>query len=75
MWILTVVSLFGNLLNCMRVRLCFMLWIACNIGWLVIDIKAGTYSRAVLDIVQTGFAIFGFIRWGKCEKGSMETEN
>lgn len=75
MWFLTLVSLFGNLLNCLKVRTCFMLWIVCNIGWMVIDIQSGTYSRAVLDIVQMGFSIFGYVRWGKREEISVEDED
>lgn len=64
-WFLTITSLLGNYLNCIKVRSCFVLWVACNIGWLIIDIRACTYSRAVLDVVQTGFSIFGYIKWGE----------
>lgn len=63
--ILTAVSLFGNYLNCRKVRCCFVIWIACNMGWMIIDITSGSYSRAVLDIVQTFFAIYGYKEWAR----------
>ena len=61
---LTAVSLFGNYLNCRKKRICFLLWICCNIGWAAIDITTGSYSRAILDVVQIGFSVYGFREWG-----------
>ena len=61
---LTAVSLFGNFLNCRRKRVCFLLWIFCNIGWAIIDIAAASYSRAILDIVQIAFSLYGYREWG-----------
>ena len=66
-WILTAVSLTGNMLNCMRIRMCFVIWIACNVGWAMVDITGKTYSRAILDVVQICFSVFGYIEWGKNE--------
>lgn len=63
--ILTAISLFGNYLNCKKYKVCFLLWIGCNIGWATIDIMAGAYSRALLDIVQIGFSIYGYKKWSK----------
>ena len=51
-----------------------MIWILVNTGWLVIDISNEVYSRAVLDIVQTGFAFYGFIKWGN-DKKTVEGKN
>lgn len=65
MWTLSIISLIGNLLNSLKIRFCFLLWIICNIGWFVIDVSAGVYSRAMLDIIQIGFSIFGFYKWGE----------
>lgn len=64
-WILTAISLFGNFLNCRRKRICFLLWIGCNVGWLMIDITNAVYSRAILDAVQIAFAVYGFKEWKK----------
>lgn len=64
-WIFTAISLIGNFLNCRKIRFGFLVWVVCNTCWLVYDIVSHIYSRAVLDIVQTGFAIYGYIEWGK----------
>lgn len=73
MWFLTAISLFGNFLNCNRKRECFILWICCNIGWMIIDIIHGTHSRAVLDVVQTAFAFYGYRTWSTAEKPKKES--
>ena len=62
-WVLAIVSLFGNFLNSTKRVSGFYVWIACNIGWLVFDIVSGIYARAILDIVQTAFCVFGIIYW------------
>lgn len=64
-WILTVISLVGNYLNCRKIRICFIIWILCNIGWMIYDLHGRIYSRALLDLVQTAFSIYGYISWGK----------
>lgn len=61
--ILTIVSLIGNYLNCRRIKTCFILWIACNIGWICVDFNAQTYSRMILDAVQIGFSFYGYKNW------------
>lgn len=68
MWILTVASLVGNYLNSSK-RICgFYVWILCNTGWMVYDISTEIYSRAILDIIQTGFCVLGIIKWRKKEE-------
>jgi len=62
-WILTAVCLAGTVLNVKKKRLCFVLWAAGNIAWLIYDIASGLYSRALLDAVQLGFAVWGFLEW------------
>lgn len=77
--ILTIISLFGNYLNCRKMRICFLLWIICNIGWIYVDFSNQAYSRMVLDAVQIGFSVYGFINWadgkvldGKAKKASFK---
>lgn len=64
-WLLTIISLAGNFLNSTKRISGFYIWIVCNLGWLIYDIINGIYSRAVLDIVQTGFCILGIYEWRK----------
>lgn len=66
-WVLTAISLFGNYLNSRRSRVGFVVWICVNIGWLAFDLKAGNEARAMLDIVQTGFCVYGLIEWKRKE--------
>ena len=64
-WITTALCLSGTVLNIKKNALCFWLWSAGNIAWLCFDVATGTYSRALLDVVQLGFAIWGIFAWRK----------
>ena len=64
-WMLTALSLAGTVLNVKKIKYCFYIWTAANILWLAFDIYAGLYSRAVLDAVHLGFAVWGIKAWGK----------
>lgn len=61
--VLTIISLCGTYLNCKKAKICFIIWIACNIGWTYIDFNSRVYSRMMLDIVQTAFCVYGYINW------------
>lgn len=63
--VLTIISLVGNYLNCRKLRICFVLWIICNVGWIYVDFNSGAYSRMILDAVQIGFSFYGYRNWGK----------
>ena len=67
-WVLAVVCLIGNILNVKKLRVCFLIWIACNIVWIIYDVTHQNYARVLLDSVQIGFDLWGFIKWG-CNKG------
>ena len=62
-WITTALCLTGTVLNVKKNKLCFILWLIGNILWLIIDIKNGLISRAILDIVQGVLALWGIIEW------------
>lgn len=64
-WIAAIISLVGNYLNSTKRVSGFYIWIGCNLWWLAYDIANGIYARAVLDVVQTAFCIFGIIKWGQ----------
>lgn len=63
MWAVTIICLAGNALNVKKNVACFYVWMLGNICWLIYDIATGLYSRAALDFVQTGFAVWGIIEW------------
>ena len=62
-WVIASVCLVGTVLNIKKKRLCFVLWTIGNIAWLIFDIASGLYSRALLDTVQLGFAVWGLFEW------------
>lgn len=64
-WVITIICLAGTILNIKKNVICFWLWSFGNIAWLIFDCTAGLYSRAVLDAVQLGFAIWGIVAWSK----------
>lgn len=66
-WIATIIALVGTILNCKKIKYCFVLWIITNIMWLAYDIYCATYSRAVLDAVQLALAVWGLYEWSKKE--------
>lgn len=64
-WTVTAICLAGTVLNVKKNRWCFVLWIFGNVAWLLYDAHSGLYSRAMLDVVQLAFAIWGLIEWRK----------
>ena len=64
-WAVTVLSLTGTALNVRRNIWCFYLWAVGNIAWLVYDLLTGLYSRAMLDLLQLGFALWGILEWSR----------
>jgi len=66
-WIVTAACLVGTVLNVKKIKYCFHIWTVANLLWLAYDLYTGLYSRAVLDAVQLGFAIWGIAAWGKKE--------
>lgn len=62
-WVLSIISIIGTWLNAKKLWCCFIIWIACNTGWFIWDIINMVYSRAVLDMVQTVFCIYGLYEW------------
>lgn len=66
-WILSIFCIIGTVLNCFKVKTCFVIWAFCNIGWFVFDIYTAQYGRSVLDTVQFVTAIMGYVIWSAQE--------
>lgn len=64
-WILSVISLSGNIFNVKKKVACFYIWAIGEVFWFILDFKNGTYGRAFLDLVQLIMAIYGIIQWNK----------
>lgn len=63
--LLTIGCLLGDYFNCKKIRICFIVWAICNVGWLCVDLINGAYSRMVLDAVQICFNLYGLKKWTK----------
>lgn len=62
-WALTALSLAGTALVTKRRAEGFILWCVSNIGWIVIDYRAGLNSQAVLFIAYLALSVYGIWEW------------
>ena len=62
-WINILASILGNILIIKKKRSGFLAWVFSNIIWIIIDCHTGLYSQAVLFVIFTIIAIYGFIKW------------
>lgn len=67
-WILTAMSITGVVLNVKKNRMCFIIWIIANAGWITINILHGIYAQAFLFVIYTGLSVWGWIEWSKPKK-------
>jgi len=64
-WSLTGLSILGAVLNVRKKRICFAIYTAANLGWVIVDIYYHIYAQAALFIVFTGLSIWGWLEWGR----------
>ena len=67
-WGVAIFSLIGTVANIKKKRWCFVIWLFTNGAWCAYSIITGQYSRALLDFVYLGFAVYGLIEWSR-DKG------
>lgn len=65
LWVLTVLSIIGVILNIRKKRSGFVFWIITNAAWAVFNFAQGIPEQGTLFTVYLGLAIYGFIDWGK----------
>ena len=68
MFILTVLSLLGAVLNAKGRISGFYIWIVANVGWVIVDLSHGLYSQAILFAVYTMISVYGIIQWSRRTK-------
>jgi nicotinamide riboside transporter PnuC len=73
--LLTIGCLLGDYFNCKKIRICFIIWAICNVGWLCVDLINGAYSRMLLDFVQICFNLYGLRQWSIKYKGGKHHED
>ena len=63
MWIVTIISIIGVILNAHKKRSCFIVWLFTNATWCVYDFSIGAYAQSALFFVYFVLAIYGLIKW------------
>jgi len=59
----TTICLIGTTINVLQHWSCFVFWIIGNIFWMILDARNRCWSRVLLSIVQTCFAVWGLLAW------------
>jgi hypothetical protein len=62
-WIVFVIALIGAVLNIVKLRWCFVLWLVSNGFWLVHNIAAGDFPQAACYAIFFVISIWGFVAW------------
>ena len=63
MWLVTVASLVGTILNIKRRRACFAVWVCTNATWACYDYALGAYAQSALFVCYVGLALWGLWEW------------
>ena len=67
-WFVTILAVWGVVLNNRHNRLCFKLWLVSNFLSCAIHIIVGVWSLAARDAVFFVLAVEGLILWSKQNK-------
>lgn len=62
-WLLTILSVYGVVLNIQHNRKCFYVWTFTNASWAVVDFSVGLYAQGTLFVIYTGLAVWGILKW------------
>lgn len=65
LWILSLASIAGTILNVQKKRTGFLVWISTNAAWLIVSLIRGPIEQAPLWAVYCALAVWGFVKWGK----------
>jgi nicotinamide riboside transporter PnuC len=63
LWLVSIASILGVVLNIRRNALCFLVWTATNAIWFLVDVRAGIPEQAVLHLVYFALALWGLYAW------------
>jgi hypothetical protein len=56
---------YGRWLNAKGKRVCFLIWTACTIYWMIRDFYLGLYSQGCFCIVSMWLNMYGYSQWKK----------
>ncbi len=63
MWIITVLSIIGVVLNIKKNKYCFIIWTITNGSWCIYDFIIGAYAQSFLFLIYFILAIWGIYEW------------
>ncbi|MEW5772979.1 MAG: nicotinamide mononucleotide transporter [Thermodesulfobacteriota bacterium] len=64
-WLLTCTSVTAVVLNIKKKRVCFLVFLAANSGWIAVNLLKGIPAQATLFVIYSGLSLWGFIEWGR----------
>ena len=64
-WIALILSVIGIMLNAKKNILCWIVWIASNICWIVYLIPLGQTAQILLWVIFGSFNMYGWYEWKK----------
>jgi len=62
-WMLAVLSLAGTVLNVLKSRAGFGIWIVTNAGWIAVNLEKEIPAQAVLFTAYLAVSVWGFVAW------------
>jgi len=68
MWLVTILSIIGTVLNIKHKRSCFAYWMVTNATWTVYDIYKDALPQAALMAVYFALAVWGWFAWKDTHK-------
>ena len=60
-----ILGVLGAILNALKFRVCFIVWIASNILCAMVHTNTGILSLLIKDGIFTMLCIVGWIQWGR----------
>jgi len=67
-WTLAILSLIGTVLNVLKHRAGFGIWMLTNAGWIVVNVEKDIPAQAVLFAAYLTVSFWGFFAWKKTKE-------
>jgi len=67
-WVLTLLSILGNILNIQKKKSSWLIWSAANIGWIISFSMRRMPAEATLFLAYLGLSSYGYYHWRKLER-------
>lgn len=64
-WLLASLGIVGAVLNLLKLRVCFVVWIASNVGLIYLNASQGRMDQAALFGAFTVTSVLGWFNWGR----------